>query len=139
MGRSVETVGNHIVYFDCSEYYENTIAEELWNDLIMNLQCELSAKYKSLESIKDKWIERENRIILKNGHVQISISEYCGCGAVSVFVNPDNESYWPYNTALAEHWLEQCWPNIVKIIEQYVTTLRRLGTFSNGCGVFEKK
>lgn len=139
MGRSVETVGDHVVYFDCSEYYENTIAEELWNDLIANFQDSLIAKYKSLETVKGKWIERENRIILENGHVQISISEYCGCGAVSVFVNPANEEHWPYSITLAEYWLDQCWSGIMKIVEQYVTALSKLGAMSNGVSVFEKK
>ena len=142
MGRSVETVSDYVVYFDCSYMYEIEGDDWSFSELIDNLQYGLTAKYKSLARTKDKWVShpyRENEIILENDHVQISISEYCGCGAVSVFVNPDNEDYQPYNITLAEHWLDQCWPGIMEIIEQYVIALNRLGTFSNGIGVFEKK
>ena len=135
MGRSVETIGNNVIYFDCSNFDEDYD----WDDLILNLQSELSAKYKSLVSCKDKWAEypyRENRIILENNHIRISISEYCGCGAVSAFVP---EQYEPYgHPELSEHWLNQNFAGIYKIVSRYCTVLNRIGVFSNGEAVFEK-
>lgn len=145
MGRGVETVGDNVVYFDftyADEHDYEDLANEDWQDLIVNLQSSLSKKYKSLKIVKDRFMlhpYRENMIILENGHVQVSISEYCGCGAVSVFINLNNEGYWPHRITLAEHWLGQCWIGIVKIIGQHVTALNKLGTFSNGVSIFEKK
>ncbi|KKN69805.1 hypothetical protein LCGC14_0437510 [marine sediment metagenome] len=133
MGRSVETIGDNIVYFDTSEFCEDNID---WEDLCDNIICALTSQYKSFISTPNQWAKcpyRENKILLENDHVQISIAEYCGCGAVSVFVR-DNTEY----PELAEHWLLQIWDTISEIIGQFVLRLNRLGTFSNGCGVFEQ-
>jgi len=138
MGRSVETIGGNVIYFDTGEFYTDDpdMDNINWDDMQINLQYALSAKYKSLDTCK-KWAEypyRENRIILKNRYAQISISEYCGCGAISIFVDPKTELI-----ELAEHWISQVYPGISKIVAEYCTTLNRIGTFSNGCGVFERK
>ena len=139
MGRSVETIGDNVIYFDWQydvEYdYGVTAAEDLEN-LQDNIICEVTSKYKSFIQTPNQWVKypyRENKILLENDHVQISISEYCGCGAVSVFVRDDTE--YP---ELAEAWLNQVWDNLCKTIGLYVTVLNRLGTMSNGVGVFEK-
>ena len=107
-----------------------------WDDLIGNLQCDIEVSFKSFECSTGfvEYPYRENRIILENDHCMISISEYCGCGAISVFDNRNSE--YP---ELAESWTNKNFEKIEKICEQYVTSLRRLGTPSNGCGVFEKK
>jgi len=138
MGRSVETVGNHVIYFNFSYAYEDDyidLAAEDWDDMQINIIYALKAKYKSLINVQ-KWVPypyRESAIILENDHVQISISEYCGCGAISIFVRLDTE--YP---ELAEHWLDQTWDGIQQIIGEYVTTLRKIGTFSNGESIYEK-
>lgn len=116
--------------------YNEAVASDNWNDVQENIVHRLMAKYKSLNKVK-KWMPhpyRETAIILENYHVQISISEYCGCGAACVFVRKDNVE-WP---ELAEHWLEQNIAGIEKIVGQFVTPLHRVGTFSNGYGIFER-
>lgn len=135
MGRSVERIGKNVIYFDCSEFDPDFE----WDDLILNLQSGLSAKYKSLVKCRDKWAEypyRENRIILENNHVCISISEYCGCGAVSVFVNEHYEN--DKAGTVAKSWLDKNFAGIYKIVSQYCTAMNKIGTFSNGEAVFEK-
>ncbi|KKN21084.1 hypothetical protein LCGC14_0929100 [marine sediment metagenome] len=139
MGRSVETIGRNVIYFDFSYGSENDyedLATEDWQDLQDNIICAITSKYKSFISTPNQWAEypyRENRILLENDHVQISISEYCGCGAVSVFVRDDME--YP---ELAEHWLNQVWDRLSGLISQYVSVLHKVGTFSNGISVYEK-
>ena len=132
MGRSVETIGDNVLYFDASdECYQE---EFEWDDLRCNLQCELSAVFPSLYKV-DKWADypyRENHGILQNDFVTVYISEYCGCGAISVVV----DEYGEYPD-LADYWLRQVWKRLTKIIGQHVTLLNRLGTMSNGCGAFE--
>lgn len=141
MGRSVETIGSNVVHFDCSNYgyedeeYFEDMAQDEWKCTVDNIQAALSKRYKSLVSV-EKWAEypcRENQIILENYHVQVSISEYCGCGAVSVFVNPCCE--YP---ELAEAWLAKAWPGISRLISENVAALVKVATFSNGEAVFEK-
>ena len=135
MGRSVETIGDNIVYFDF-QYDDEDLASEDWDDLCDNIICGITSRYKSFISTPNQWAAypyRENKILLENDHVQISISEYCSCGAVSIFIRDDTE--YP---ELAEHWLLQTWNTISEIISQYISRLNRLSTFSNGCGVFEQ-
>lgn len=138
MSRSVETISNaNVIYFDASKMN----GEFDWDDLVHNLQCEIMAKYKSF-TMSGKFVSypyRENRIILENDHVQISISEYCGIGAISVFVNESASDHYQDYGQLAEHWLNQCFAGIEKIIEQFVLLLRRVATFSNGEAVYERK
>ncbi len=144
MSRSVETVGNNVIYFDVSDYDPDFG----WLDLIDNLQSDLCQHYPSFVKTKNKWVQypyRENRIILENQFVSVSISEYCGCAAISVFVREDLNSYICRDDTdlaerwldLAEHWLKQCYPGIKKVVQQYVTSMHKVATFSNGEVVYE--
>lgn len=134
MGRGVETVSDsEQIYFDAGDFYDEV--DGCFDYLIDNLQVELIAKYKSFNAVQDSacYPYRETLIILENDHCNISISEYCGCGVVCIFKSFNCEV-----PELAEHWIEQNIDGIRNIISQYVTELRKLGTFSNGCSVFEK-
>jgi len=139
MGRNVETIGNNVIYFNFTydnEYDYEDLAAEDWQDLQDNIIWAIASKYKSFVATPGLWAKypyRENKILLENNHVQISISEYCGCGAVSIFVRSDTE--YP---ELAEYWLSQVWDNLHKIVSKYVSVINRIGTFSNGCAIFEK-
>ncbi len=135
MSRSVETIGNNVIYFDCS----NFDPEIGWDDLILNIQSEVEASYPSFVSQKNKWAKypyRENRIILENNFVSITISEYCGCGAISVFVNEDYID--DKQGTLAESWLNKTLPGLHKIISKYIDELKYVATFSNGEAVYER-
>lgn len=136
MSRSVETIRDaFVVYFDATEITEY---EGQFNEIVEDIQYAITRKYPSLDEREiNKWVSypyRENRIILENDHCNISISEYCGCGAISIFV--DDACEYP---ELAEHWIEQVEDKIRKIIEGYVSTLIRIATFSNGEAAYLKK
>jgi hypothetical protein len=138
MSRSVETIGKNIVYFHIEDGYQS----EDWEDLILNLQLELGLTYPSLYDVKEQaeYTHRESLIILKNRHVYISISEYCGCCAVSVFTRPELLDYPPYNNDLAKSWLEKNWQKMEKIISETVPNpMVRQGTFSDGSSVYQLK
>ena len=136
MGRGVMTEGDHIVYFDATGIEDSFD----WDDMQENIVHSLEKQYPSLNRVK-KWQDREIAVILENYHIQIGISEYCGCGAVSVFVNEQCFDYPPHDDMLAKHWLEQCWPKIEKIITDNVwgKVLNRIGTMSNGVSVYKEK
>ena len=139
MGRSVETVGDNVIYFDASEFctddeFEN---ECLWDDLEQNLKYEIETRFSSIGRVTKQtpYPYRENRIILENDFVCVSMSEYCGRSAVSVYVNPDCEI-----PELAEYWIKRSYyPAIREIVKQNMVVLNRVGTFSNGCAVFRKE
>ena len=132
MGRGVETIGDNVLYFDASDnWYQEDFA---WEDLIEMLRESLIAAFPSL-SIYGEFADypyRENRGILENRYVKIYISEYCGCGAISV-VTADAE--YPNR---ANHWIGQIWNRLTNIVGRRVQLLHKLGTFSNGESVFKK-
>jgi len=137
MGRSVETVGENVVYFDATGCEHACV----WHNLVADTVSALQKRYPSLVNVHNKWAAypyNENRIVLENYHVQISVSEYCGCGAFSVFIQPKLDEYWPFTTNLAAAWLDQCWDGIAKTILANAVGLRRIATFSNGEAVYEK-
>jgi len=131
MARSVETVGDNVTYFDCSAFDEWS-----FEDLVINLQDGIKARFSSMVKV-NKWTEypyRENYIILENDFVCVSISQYCDCGAVSVYVNPDCEI-----PELAEYWIDKTYYSAIRgIVKRFTTVINRIGTFSNGESVYEK-
>lgn len=133
MGRGVETIGENVLYFDASdEWYREEMA---WDDLIENLQYTLSKAFPSFANC-DHWAGypyRENRAILENDHAIVYITEYMGCGAVNL---ASHQGEW---SALADHWLDQIRERFTKIVGENVNLLTKLGTFSNGESVFEKR
>ena len=103
MGRSVSYLDNAevVIYFpienelneqgECDDF----LSQLNWDDLVSNLQCEIKAKLPSYSVCKNKWDNRETRIILENDLCNIGISEYCGL--VSLSVAPKNETnYYGY-------------------------------------------
>lgn len=136
MGRSVNYLDNAEVVlffpFDCDEQDESYE----WEDLKLNLQCEIRAKLPSYYEVKDKWDNRETRIILENSLCIIGISEYCGL--VSLSVAPKLNSYYNDKQNLALHHARQIKGTLEKVLHDLgLKRLSKIGTFSNGEAVFE--
>ena len=109
-----------------------------WQDLVDNITATITGHFKSFEEpgCNNKWVEypyRENRILLENDHCQFSISEYCGCGAISVFENDGSE--YP---ELAISWTNRNFEKIQKLCEPFTDQMRKIGSASNGEAFFEK-
>ena len=77
---------------------------------------------------QSRYTGRETKIFLRNRLVEFGISEYCGLVSVSVRVYDDGMK------GLAENWVDKNWSKIESVIGANV---RKVGTFSNGCGVYE--
>ena len=128
MGRSVDYLNNaHKVFytsFDGEEQYE-------WEDFFDNIQYGLKSKFPSLENC-NKWDGRETKIFLENNLAEIGISEYCGLVSISIRAKEGKES-------IGENWIDKISSNFEKTIrENCGETYRKIGSFSNGEGVFEK-
>ena len=88
----------------------------------------------------NKWDGRETHIILEGYGVEIGLSEYCGLASLSVRINEkeleycdtDQEYQEARDQALA--WINDHWDEASK----YWNLYRKIGSFSNGEGVFEK-
>lgn len=136
MGRSVNYITNALgiayINYQCDE---DDVHGEDWDffkeGLIENLKelcpslCELRAKV---------WDDREVLVIAENSHCQIGLSEYCGLVSVSIRVHDDYRT----KESLAENWINQVWPKISAMIAKNYQALSKLGSFSNGEGVFQE-
>lgn len=87
-----------------------------------------------------RWDGRETHIILEGYGVEIGLSEYCGLASLSVRVDEgpleyseDDEAY-ETDRQKALNWINENWDEASKYWNKY----RKIGTFSNGEGVFEK-
>ena len=135
MGRSVDYLSNalRVAYVTYEDTYEDedgevVVDEMAFDDLFSNIEWELSGAFPSLNVVRDEWDGRETRIFLRNRLVEFGISEYCGLVSVSVRVYDEDYS------GLAESWVNKNWS---KIEQSVGANIRKVGTFSNGCGVYE--
>lgn len=87
-----------------------------------------------------RWDGRETHIILEGYGVEIGLSEYCGLASLSVRVDEgpleyseDDEAY-ETDKQKALNWINENWDEASRYWNKY----RKIGTFSNGEGVYQK-
>ncbi len=135
MGRSVSTPSGctAICYQDASDV-EDEIDFQMF---VESLQERAKEKWQSFEEA-DRWLGREDHVILENELAMIGVSEYCGL--VAIWLKSKHEdldgSYYAEEASrapLAEKWAELISGNFDKMFSQY----NKIGTFSNGESVFQ--
>jgi hypothetical protein len=85
----------------------------------------------------DPWLGREDHAVLENRLVYIGVSQYSGL--VSIWCVPVPSSMGPDTTCLSVRWAESIEPRVERVLDEMeATRLTRLGTFSNGEGVFRR-
>jgi len=151
MGRSVSYLSNAetIIYFtiELGEYgengqYDDFLAEMNWDDFKGNLNGTIKAKLKSYYSVEKKWDSNEVSIILENSLCEIGLSEYCGLFSLSVRAKDTDYQYSDsqYKLNLGKTHARKVENTLIKCLEDCgAEVLNRVGTFSNGTGVFTKK
>ncbi len=161
MGRSVDYAKNSIkvLYFapQITQYVINEETEEEtdeidefltqmnWDDFVDNIKAELQSKF-NLNEVKNKWESNEVKTILEGNGVLVHLSEYMGLVSLSFTAD---ETSLEYVETIEEYDIK-----LFRIIEQinnivdfintneifgYYNPLNKVGTFSNGEGVFTKK
>lgn len=128
MGRSVMTARGAVA-IAYLPYYEEDEEYIHYDEFVMDLQERIEALFPSMSS-GNVWIENEVNLIAENYHGYVTISEYCGLVALCLVPQENAES-----PALAESWCRR----VADKFENEFGTLTRLGTMSNGVGVFAKK
>ena len=148
MGRSVDylTGAETVIYFtadwmheqDENGNYDEFMSQMNWDDFLANLKAEIKSKLKSYEDCQ-AWDGREVNIFLDNMLCEIGISEYCGLYSLSVRAK-EADYYSEKNTeALGQNHAKQIDNTLCKILQGLsCTVLNRVGTFSNGTGVFQE-
>jgi hypothetical protein len=114
--------------------YNDFFAQDEWESFIDNIKYTLKGKFKTLYN-SDEWEGRECHIILENQYAIVAISDYCGLASISVSCNYEYDGWDDKNlTGLAERYTENVGAFIVEQFGEY----KKIGSFSNGEGVFEK-
>lgn len=107
-----------------------------WDWYCEDFQREMIRAFPSLSEC-DEWVDREDHALLENNHCYIGVSEYCGL--VSMWVQPKEPDWRDTSTGLRDHWIAQIGPKFHKVAGTcFGTALRKLGSFSNGEGVYQR-
>lgn len=135
MGRSVDYLSNAAgvayINYGCDE--DDAFGED-WTFFKEGLIESLQNICPSLDEVKAHITCGETVVIAENNHCQIGVSFYCGLVSVSIRIHTDDGT----NESLAANWIKQMWPKIEAMIVKNYEAVKKLGTFSNGEGVFEK-
>lgn len=110
-------------------------AREDWNDFKENLEAALNRHYPSLQvNFDNRTWYGETNIIASNRFAEVGLAEYCGLISLSIRPRDDAEL-----EGLAAQWASAV--NLDKVLASALgkqSVLRRLGTMSNGEGVFQR-
>ena len=124
MGRSVSCPTNaiHKVYFTFLEedYY-------FFDSLIESIQENFKSYFNSLEN-SDKWIEREDHVVLENNLCKLGISEYMGLCCLWVVMKEDFPN-------LSESWI---YKNLIPRMDKDWSEYKKIATASNGESFYTK-
>lgn len=150
MGRSVDYLNNaeRVNYFEWPtlSIYDDETDRDIQTDELEDAQYVIEDIQEYIRSIFpgfdrcSRWDGRETHIILEGYGLEIGLSEYCGLASLSVrvdqsvldYCDTDEEADAEYQKCIA--WLNDNWDEATK----YWNRLKKIGTFSNGEGVFEK-
>lgn len=131
MGRSVDYLSNASKVFYVPFEVEEGEEGFAWDDFFDNIRYGLKAKFRSLEKC-ERWDGRETRIFLENNLAEVGISEYCGLASISIRPKEGAEN-------IGENWINKIATSFEQVIKDNCgETYRKVGSFSNGEGVFEK-
>ena len=111
----------------------------LFDDFSEDLETLLKDAFPSL-SLEEKWLGREDKALLSNTYAYVGWSEYCGLVAVWVAAkDPDYRASSAWE-AMQGKWISSIEKKFAKTVgKAWGTPLAKLGTFSSGEAVFQKK
>lgn len=149
MGRSVSHPSGSIAksYFDVSDFganydddgnqlegYDEYVAQIQWDDWLDYISEQLVAKMPSLEPCEE-WLGNEDKAILENRFCYVGVSEYCGLACLWLVPKDTSDYTGDYSLEpLQNRWLDGAAGKVENLSE-----LVKLGTFSNGEAIYEKK
>ena len=130
MSRSVSihrnSVATTFVYLD----HDEDDGQEVYDDFVFSVRSIIGSRFKSMRSC-DRWDDREDRVVMSNGSAGISISEYFGLCSVCLIKEDDSP--------LTDQWLVSASRSFMAMMDKNFSTLRKVGTFSNGEAVFGRR
>lgn len=111
----------------------------LYDDFNEDLKTLLVEAFPSLTS-DEKWLGREDRALLSNAYAYFGWSEYCGL--VAVWAAAKEKDYRASEAwySMRDKWISSIEKRFTQTVGRaWGTPLAKLGTFSNGEAVFQRK
>jgi len=112
-------------YCEAQEQYD-------WEDWLGYLQEKVENLFPSMEPCYN-WLGDEDFSIMENAHAYIGVSEYCGLASIWLVCKGDVQDVDNYGLSMA--WCNQITPKFEKSFGDLV----KLGSMSNGAGVYKKR
>lgn len=135
MGRSVSTHRHAVATVFLHLEFEDDGAWE-WDDFVEDLQDNvLQDRYPSLRKC-DRWMDREDHVILENSQVEVSVSEYCGCVAICLAPKIGDYCNDAWNKAQAGRMADNFEKYVQKMFKS--CAMAKMGTFSNGESFYQR-
>ncbi len=132
MGRSV----SHPAGATTVAYAHLTIEDEWdWEQLVDDFRATIAGMFPSAWE-QDGWLGREDHVLMGNHHALFGMSEYCGLVAYWMVPRHDAGCSWTthYHPELSTAWCKRTERRFLGAFG----TLTRVGTMSNGEGVYER-
>jgi len=130
MGRSVSTHRHAVATVYLSPEFEDH--DDAFRDFLDDLRSNVLPEVFPSLCECDRWMDREDHVIMENGRCEVSVSEYCGL--VAICLAPLD----PYNN-LDTAWCERAANNFEKKINKMFgkSALHSVGRGSNGEQFFQ--
>jgi len=142
MGRSVSYHSNAAKVVFLHDVLSEGAGNWEWDEFIDDLKGVIRERYPSFEDA-DRWAGREDHVILENSAAEISVAEYCGLISVSLAPREASDYDYDYDGESIRAWNEN-WTNLIAnnfhdhLAKRFSkSALRKIGSFSNGEGVYE--
>lgn len=132
MGRSVSVPCEAVAVGYQDVTYMNDVDDPyMWTDYTSNIIDITAEQWPSLYPC-DKWIGREDLVLLENEFAYIGVSEYCGLTSVWLVCKADYEDI--EREGIARAWCRNISGKFLELFSEY----EKLGTMSNGESVYTK-
>jgi len=118
--------------------FDDDLTHMNWDDDMVNLSAALQRAFPSLRKA-DRWLGREDHVVLENNLAAVTVSEYCGLVAVCLVPERRDAYETRDDDPLSVQWIASAEARFRKIVaETFGIELAKLGTMSNGEGVFKR-
>lgn len=137
MSRSV-SVPRHaqVVTYATFESEDDDFASDDFQFTLNDFREALKSRFPSVHSA-DEWLDNEDHVIAENRHAYFGVSEYMGLVSLWIVAKPGN--YSNAYDGIKRNWIEKAEPKFIDACNLvWGRLLRKVGTFSNGEGVYEQ-
>lgn len=134
--RDVSEFGYRDENDETTDKYDEFLGEVEWDYFVEDIIATATEQWPSLLPAECHWLGNEYRVLVKNSHCYIGVSEYCGLASIWLVPRTEGSDWSSEDTSgLALNWCSKIGPKFKELFGE----LEKVGTFSNGEAVYRKK